>query len=116
MRGRLPHRVWRSGFGIGVLGLIAAAATPAGAQTLTAVTPVKNAGNTADDFSDGLITSYQNKTTVAVVSSSTTVFRVRYQEIVAADVGFSCTSSRTQNQASDYQINFTATAPGACRR
>ena len=66
---------------------------------LSVPTASKNAGNTADDFSDGLVTSYQNKTTVVVVSSSTTSFRVRYQEIVAADVGVTCTGSRTQNQA-----------------
>src|SRR5882724_4787395 len=101
MRGRLPHWVWRSGLGLGLMAVVVAAATPAGAQSLTSVSAVKNAGNTADDFSDGLVTSYQNKTTVTVVSSSTTVFRVRYAEIVAADVGVTG-SDRTQSQASDY--------------
>src|SRR6185369_12008812 len=79
------------------------------------VTPVKNAGNSGDDFSDGLITSYQRKTTVVVVSSNTTLFRVRYQEVIEADVGFACTGSQNEAQNSDYQINFTATAPGAYR-
>jgi hypothetical protein len=84
------------------------------AQTLSASPPVKNAGNSGDDFSDGLITSYQNKTTVAIVMSTTTQFRVHYQEIVAADVGVGG-SDRTQSQSTDYTINFTANAPGAYR-
>jgi hypothetical protein len=108
--------MWRIGFAIGCAAVLATVGAPtAHAQSLSGEAAVKNAGNTADDFSDGLITSYQNKTTVAVVSSTTTMFRVRYQEIVAADVGVGCTSSQTQTQNSDYSINFTATAPGAYR-
>jgi MFS family permease len=100
--------------GVGLLLGLVAVASSASAQSLSVPTVTKNAGNTADDFSDGLITSYQNKTTVIVVSSNTSVFRVRYQEIVAADVGFGG-SDQTQSQNTDYQINFTATAPGAYR-
>src|SRR5258706_16265945 len=103
MRGRLPHWVWRSGVGLGLTLALVVSAGPAAAQSLTAVTPVKNAGNSADDFSDGLITSYQRQTTVVVVSSTTAVFRVRYQEIVAADTGFACTGSTTETQNTDYQ-------------
>src|SRR5262249_32042314 len=114
-RRRVSHWVWRSGLVLGVTTALLAAAVPAAAQSLSSVSPVKNAGNTPDDFSDGLVTSYQNGTTVALVSSSTTIFRVRYQEIVASDVGVTCPSSHTQSKNSDYSINFTATAPGAYR-
>src|SRR5262249_38540108 len=114
MRGRLARGIGRTAIGIGLGVAVVAAASIASAQSLSVPTVTKNAGNTADDFSDGLITSYQNKPAVVVVSSNTTVFRVRYQEIVAADVGFGG-SDQTQSQSTDYQINFTATAPGAYR-
>src|SRR5262249_5539764 len=91
---------------------VVAMAPAAGAQVLSVPSAVKNAGNTADDSSDGLVTSYQNQTTVTVVNSTTSFFRVRYQEIVAADVGFGG-RDHTQSQNTDYQITFTATAPGA---
>jgi hypothetical protein len=56
----------RAAIGIGVaLGLIVVAST-ASAQSLSLPTATRNAGNTADDFSDGLVTGYQ-KTTVVVV-------------------------------------------------
>src|SRR5436190_6787888 len=114
MRRRLAQER-RAAIGIGLaLGLVAAAASTANAQSLSVPSAAKNAGNTGDDFSDGLITSYQRKTTVLVVSSSTSVFRVRYQEIVEADVGVGG-SDVTESQNSDYTISFTATAPGAYR-
>jgi hypothetical protein len=58
--------------------------------------------------------AFKNRATVSVVSSSTTVFRVRYAEIVAADVG-ATGGDHTQNQSSDYTVAFNVTAPGAYR-
>src|SRR5258706_10611487 len=114
MRGRLAHWMWRSGVGLGLTVALVAFTSPAVAQTLTSVSAVKNAGNSGDEFSDGLLESYQRQTTVVVVSSSTTFFRVRYQEIVAADVGVGG-SDKTESQNTDYQVNFNVTVPGAYR-
>ena len=116
MRGRLPHWVGNSGITIALaLGLAMAVAPNAGAQSLSVpATAVLNAGNTGDNFSDGLVTGYQNKSTVTVVSSTTSFFRVRYQETIAADVGFGG-SDHTQSANSDYTVSFTVNTPGSYR-
>ena len=97
-----------------------AMASTASAQSISLPVPggnpnnFKNAGNSADNFSDGLITGFQRQTTIVVVNNTTSFFRVRYQEIVLADTGV-FGSDTTNTQASDYTLPFSVTAPGAYR-
>jgi hypothetical protein len=97
--------------GRGLAAFVLLAATTAGAQSLTSLTAVKNAGNSPDNFQDGLTVSFQRTTTVTVLSNTGTLARVRYAEVVGDDAG--AFSSDTETQASDYNVNFTVTAPGA---
>ncbi|MCW5892710.1 MAG: hypothetical protein KIT14_19535 [bacterium] len=72
----------------------------------------KNAGNSPDEISDGLLSSYQRTSTVAVTNLSPgLVARVRYASTVATDTGL--LTSRTETLNSDYNINFNVDAPGA---
>jgi hypothetical protein len=86
------------------------AAVPARAQ-ITAVNAVKNAGNSPDNFQDGLTLSYQRTSSVGVLSNNGVVAQVRYAEAVGVDAG--AFDSGSDTLASDYNINFTVTAPGA---
>ena len=99
----------------GLCGALAAlmllAAMPAGAQSITGLAAIKNAGNNPDEFQDGVTVGYERTSTVGVLSNDGIVARVRYQEIVGADTGLF--SSRTETLNSDYNINFNVTAPGA---
>ncbi len=101
-----------------IVGTLAALATllllggsAAHAQSITGVSAVKNAGNSADNFQDELIVSFQRTTTLAVTTNNGTVIRTRYAEVVGADVGIF--SGQTNTQATDYNVNFNVTAPGA---
>src|SRR4030095_16676057 len=97
--------------GIGLAALVLLAAAPVGAQSISGVSAVKNAGNNPDNFQDGLTLSFQRTSTVAVTANTGLVARVRYAEVVGVDAGAFDGGSDTL--ASDYNINFTVTAPGA---
>ncbi len=100
------------GTGIAALAsLVLLSAGPARAQSITGLAAVKNAGNNPDNFQDGLTVSYQRTSTVGVLSNNGVVARVRYQEAVGVDVG--AFSSQSNSLASDYNVNFSVTAPGA---
>src|SRR5215469_10805322 len=102
----------RAGAYLGLLvTLVVLAAGPAHGQTIGSVSAVKNAGNSPDEFQDGLTVSFQRTSTVGVIQNTGTVVRVRYAEAVGADVG--AFSSTTETLNSDYSINFNVTAPGA---
>src|SRR5262249_18442195 len=95
--------------GLAALFLLIAGA--AHAQSLSSVSAVMNAGNSPDQFQDGLVVSFQRTTTVSVIQNTGALVRVRYAEVVGDDVG--TFSSDTTTQASDYSITFNLTAPGA---
>jgi hypothetical protein len=91
--------------------LLLVATAPAAAQSFSGAAVVKNAGNSPDNFQDGTTESYQRQTTVAFLTNTATVIRVRYAEAVGTDTGIYTSTSNTQ--ATDYNINFNVTAPGA---
>ncbi len=91
--------------------LLLAATAPAAAQSFSGAAVVKNAGNSPDNFQDGLTSSFQRTTTVGFLTNTATVIRVRYAEVVGTDTGIFTSGSNTQ--ATDYNINFNVTAPGA---
>lgn len=86
------------------------------AQSITNLSVVKNAGNSADDVTatlfDLLADRYERTTTVGVLSSNATSFTTRYAEIVGADVDLLSVGARTITQNTDYTITFDVTAPG----
>lgn len=86
------------------------------AQSITNLSVVKNAGNSADDItgtlSQLLADRYERTTTVGVLSSNATSFTTRYAEVVGADVDILSVGARTITQNTDYTITFDVTAPG----
>jgi hypothetical protein len=97
--------------GAGLAALVLLTAATAGAQSITGLSAVKNAGNNPDNFQDGLTLSFQRSSTVGVLSNNGIVARVRYAEVVGVDAGAFDGGSDTL--ASDYNVNFGVTAPGA---
>lgn len=97
---------------IGAMGCLAVLlVTPVAAQSITGLSAVKNAGNSPDFFQDDLTVGRERRTVVGILLNTGTVARVRYQAVVAADAG--AFSSASISQDSDYNVNFTVTAPGA---
>jgi hypothetical protein len=88
-----------------------ATAAPAAAQSITGLTATKNAGNSPDFFQNDLTVGRQRTTTVGILTNTGQVARVRYQEVVGVDVG--TFSGENLTQASDYNVNFNVSAPGA---
>jgi len=87
-------------------------AAPAFAQSLGGFTAVKNAGNSADSNDTSFPTFSQRITTLSFSTTSGVVGRARLAGVVAANAdAFAGTTTITQ--AVDYNVNFTATAPGA---
>jgi len=97
--------------GTGLALFLVLAAGPVAAQSISGLAAVKNAGNSPDFFQDDLTVGRERRTTVGILLNTGLVARVRYQAVVAADAG--AFSSTSITQASDYNVNFTVTAPGA---
>jgi hypothetical protein len=77
----------------------------------TALAINKNAGNSADNFTDGTFASFQRTSVVAINTSNTTSFTTRYSFVDGTDTGIF--TSQSNSLTSDYRINFNVTAPGA---
>src|SRR4051794_32529824 len=105
-----PMRYLRTMICLGVLVVVGilTSGPPAYAQ-ITGATITKNAGNSADEFQDGLLSSFQRTSTVAITLNNGLVLRTRYAEIVGTDTGIF--TSRTENMSSDYTVAFNVTAP-----
>lgn len=100
----------RNGCGLAVALLSVLIALPASAQ-ISGFTATKNAGNSADELSAGLFSSYQRTSVISFSTTSGLVARARYAAVVGTDTGL--LTSRTETLAADYSVNFNATAPGA---
>jgi hypothetical protein len=92
--------------------LVVAGPPSATAQTISGLVnpPVKNAGNSPDEFQDGTFESYQRTSITSIITSSATSFRARYREVIGVDEGFGG-SDRTEVLNSDYTVQFNVTAP-----
>ena len=84
---------------------------PALAATLSAVTIVKNAGNTADLFDDVGDVATAVQSTATVTSSSAAAFATRYAAVVSADRGGNPGPAGTtvQNFTANFTITFNVT-------
>lgn len=95
--------------------LASALAISADAQTITGLTALPNAGNSADEFSGPSANpSYERESSVAVTSATSAAFATRYKAVVTSDSGL-FGAQRLETLASDYTIAFTVTTPGAYR-
>src|SRR5438128_2297263 len=103
--------VLTAGVAAAVLAVLASA-PPASGQAISGATVGLNAGNSPGEFQDGTFESYERTTSVAITSSTTSIVRVRYEEVVGVDEGLGG-SDRTETQSSDYTLSFNVTAPGA---
>src|SRR5262245_44998473 len=81
----------------------------AAAQTISGLSVTKNAGNSANEFTDGLFESFERTTAITTTSTSTS-FSSRYEEAVGVDEGVP-SSDKTETQNSDYTASFSVTAP-----
>ncbi|MCW5892536.1 MAG: hypothetical protein KIT14_18640 [bacterium] len=90
--------------------MVAVTTVPASAQ-LTGISVVKNAGNSPDNFQDGITLSYQRTSSAGLIQNGLGFFRARYQLGVGVDSG--AFDSGSNSLSSDYTISFNVTAAGA---
>ena len=85
------------------------ASQPASAATISGVSIVKNAGNTADVFDNagGQISAAQS--TAVVGASSASAFTTRYAAVLAAERNGNPTGTTTQAFTGDFTITFNVT-------
>jgi hypothetical protein len=72
-----------------VVMIVLAGAGRVAAQTISGLTINKNAGNSADNFQDGLTLGFQRTSVAAIQSSSATTFTTRYSSSTASMPGLS---------------------------
>src|SRR5262245_19785249 len=89
----------RNGCGLAVALLSVLIALPASAQ-ISGFTATKNAGNSADELSAGLFSSYERTSVITFSTSSGIVARARYAAAVGTDTGL--LTSRTETLNADY--------------
>jgi hypothetical protein len=89
-------------------------AAPAVAQTLTGVTAVKNAGNSADRIYVDLANRYERESAVAITGATATSFTSRYLALCGADAGV-FGGPLWEILDANYSLHFTVTTPGASR-
>jgi PEP-CTERM motif len=94
-----------------LLGLFAGAPWPASAATISGISIVKNAGNTADFFDDVGAEASVATSTVSTSAITPDSFTARYAAVVGADRGGSGGSgTTTQNFTGNFSITFSVTA------
>lgn len=96
---------------------LAAIVTAAAGRAQTLSDPVFVNGSDPDELFLGTATlpSYERETSVALVSSTSGAFVTRFAALVTADGDGGPGPARIEPLAADYQILFSATAPGAYR-
>jgi hypothetical protein len=90
-----------------LLGIFAGASSPSMAATISGITIVRNAGNTADFFDDAGGEASAVQSTANITASDLTSFDARYAAVVSADRGGSSSSAGTTTQ--DFTGDFTIT-------
>ncbi len=107
----MRNRAARSGSVLAAAVLMLLTAAPSWAA-ITGLVAVKTAGNSPDEFSAGLLVSYQRESVISTTNLGVGLaWRVRYASITATDTGL--LSGRTETLSSDYNVNFSVDAPGA---
>jgi hypothetical protein len=93
-----------------LLGVIAGVPSPSTAATISSVTIVKNAGNTADLFDDSGAVISAVQSTATVTASTSTTFDTRYAAVVSADQeGIGGPRTATQDFTGDFTITLQLT-------
>src|SRR5262245_5038487 len=100
----------RCGWGLALALLGVLAASPSFAQ-ISSFSAAKNAGNSADELSSGLFSSFERTSVVSFTNTGGLVGRARYAAAVGTDTGL--LTSKTETMNADYSVSFNATAPGA---
>jgi hypothetical protein len=94
-----------------LFGLLAGAPSGASAATISGISMVKNAGNTANFLDDAGCTASTAQSTVGTSAVTSDSFTARYAAVVSADRG-GCGSSGTTTQSftGNFTITFSVTA------
>jgi hypothetical protein len=92
-----------------VLGALLLAPAAGSAATLSAVSIVTNAGNSADFFDNSGTESSAVQSTVVVSSSSSSAFSTRYAAVASADRDGGGSGTTTQALTGDFTISFSVT-------
>jgi hypothetical protein len=100
--------------GVLLLGLLAGAGRPAAAATISGISIVKNAGNTADFFDNAGCIASAALSTVSTSAVTSNSFDARYAAVVSADRG-GCSGpgssgTTTQSFTGNFTITFSVTA------
>jgi hypothetical protein len=96
-----------------LLGLLAGAPGSATAATISGISIVKNAGNTANFFDDAGCEASVANSTVATSAVTPDSFTARYAAVVGADrggCGGGASGTTTQNYTGNFTITFSVTA------
>jgi hypothetical protein len=93
-----------------LFGVLAGSPSPATAATISGISIVKNAGNTADftDNTPPLIRAVQSTVSTSAITPDS--FDARYAAVVSADQDGAPPGTTTQNLAGDFSITFSVTA------